>query len=98
MGRTMMEDHGERCSVCGMNDARVLVEVTLAGGARATLCGSHAIMHSRARRRARTIPELRELFRERRDRGDRRGTCDELGGQLIHAFSGERRAHDRRRA
>jgi hypothetical protein len=88
--------HGA-CVVCGTRDARMLVMVELGGGAAATLCGSHALLHSRTGRRARTIAELREVARERRSR-DRRaiGGGDELGERLTAAFTRERRSAERR--
>ncbi len=86
------------CCVCGDRDARVLVDVLLAGGAHAILCGSHAMMHSRMRPRARSEAELRELFRDRRGREDRREPGDELGVALEEAFRGERRERERRQA
>jgi hypothetical protein len=85
-----------RCSVCGASDQRALVEVALAGGARATLCGTHALMHSRARVPARTVAELRTQLRDRRGRRDRREDGDELGDALTAAFNGERRGAGRR--
>jgi hypothetical protein len=88
------------CCVCGVEDARALVGVVLLGGSRATLCGSHALMHRRSRSVARTERELRTELRDRRaDRAarDRRGGADELGASLVVAFVGERRAADRRR-
>ena len=84
--------------MCGVADKRALVEVGLLGGGRAMLCGSHAVMHGRAAPKARSQSELRELLRDRRGRRDRRHEGDELGAALTAAFSGERRAADRRRA
>jgi len=93
----MMQVVGSSCCVCGANDARALVEVVLVSGSRATLCGSHALMHRRSREQARSASELRGLFRDRRGRRDRRGgEVDELGAALTAAFSGERRAGGRR--
>jgi hypothetical protein len=85
-----------RCSVCGANDQRALVAVALAGGARATLCGSHALMHSRARVPACTIAELRTQLRDRRGRRDPREEGDALGDALTAAFNGDRRGSGRR--
>jgi hypothetical protein len=82
--------------MCGLRDERALVEVTLQGGARATLCGTHALMHSRTRAPVRTIAELQTLLRERRGRRDRREEGDALGDALTAAFNGERRATGRR--
>ncbi len=90
----------EACVVCGEDDRRTLVDVTLAGGARATLCGSHALIHARALAQravpARNVAELRRLVADRRARRERREAGDPLGEQLQAAFSGERRALDRR--
>jgi hypothetical protein len=82
--------------VCGVRDARALVEVVLRGGARATLCGSHALMHRRSPVQATSEAELRKLLRDRRGRRDRRESRDELGAALEAAFRGERRESDRR--
>lgn len=96
---------GRVCAVCGTNDERMLVEVKLLGGANVTLCGSHALVHRRAREQARSIAELRAIVGERRTSRDRRGDddrslgeIDALGRALTEAFAGERRAaSDRRR-
>ncbi len=93
----MPEPTRPSCCVCGASDARALVEVTLLGGARATLCGSHALMHRRSPVQGTSVTELRRLLRDRRGRRDRRESPDELGAALEAAFSGERRAADRRR-
>jgi hypothetical protein len=88
------------CAVCGMHDARALVDVVLAGGMRVTLCGSHELMHKRAGKRARNIAELKASFGERR--GTRRrsgreiGEVDELAERLASAFAPERRVGERR--
>jgi hypothetical protein len=66
-------------------------------GTRVTLCGSHAIMHDRSSRKAQTASELRELLRDKRQRGDRRSSNDELAAALTAAFSADRRSSDRRR-
>jgi hypothetical protein len=92
------EVSGSSCCVCGMTDARSLADVVLIGGARATLCGSHALMHRRSPVQARSSAQLREMLGERRERGDRRDEGDELGAALTAAFSGDRRAGDRRLA
>jgi hypothetical protein len=84
------------CSVCGARDARALVEVTLRGGARTTLCGSHALIHRRSPVQATSEAELRKLLRDRRGRRDRRDSHDELGAALEAAFNGDRRGADRR--
>jgi hypothetical protein len=86
------------CAVCGTRDARALVSVALAGGAEATLCGSHELMHRRARGRSRTVAELRASFGERRS-VKRRGDgleVDELAERLSAAFTTERRVSERR--
>jgi hypothetical protein len=92
----MMQVVGSCCCVCGTRDARALVEIVLAGGSRATLCGSHALMHRRSREQARSASELRELFHDRRGRRERRGEADELGAALTAAFNGDRRENSRR--
>ena len=86
------------CAVCGNLDARALVDVELAGGQRTMLCGSHALMYRRSRTQAGSERELREMLQDRRGRGERRTDGDELGAALTLAFSGDRRAADRRRA
>jgi hypothetical protein len=96
MDGEMMRRFSGACCVCGASDARALVEVLLVGGARATLCGSHALMHGRSRSTARSESELRDLLRDRRGRRDRRLEGDELGEALIQAFHGERRDGERR--
>jgi hypothetical protein len=92
------EVSGSSCCVCGMTDARSLVDVVLMGGAKATLCGSHALMHRRSPTQARSSAQLRDMLGERRGRRDRRSEGDELGAALTAAFSGDRRAGDRRLA
>ncbi len=90
--------HGA-CVVCGARDARMLVMVELEGGAAVTLCGSHALMHSRMGAKSRTVAELRDAVGERRSRDRRKmGEGDELGERLAAAFTRERRAADRRAA
>jgi hypothetical protein len=90
---------GSCCTVCGVADARALVVVVLRGGARATLCGTHALMHRRSAGAARTPAELRVELRDRRGRRDRRDEGDALGDALTAAFHAERRAvRDRRSA
>jgi hypothetical protein len=89
---------GSACCVCGAKDARALVPVILRGGARATLCGSHALMHRRSTVQASSELDLRRLLRDRRGRRDRRDDQDELGAALNAAFNGDRRGPDRRRA
>ncbi len=84
------------CCVCSASDARSLIEVVLVGGSRATLCGSHALMHRRSRMDARSPADLRTLLGDRRRRAERRTEGDELGESLSAAFAGERRAAGRR--
>ncbi|MGH7436842.1 MAG: hypothetical protein ACRENE_14305 [Polyangiaceae bacterium] len=88
---------GSSCCVCGATDARALVEVSLVGGARATLCGSHALMHRRSPMDARSAADLKIRLSDRRRRSERRSDGDELGQSLSEAFAGERRAAGRRR-
>lgn len=90
---------GACCSVCGVSDARALVDVALRGGTRTTLCGTHALMHRRSASVARTASELRAELRDRRNRRDRRGEGDALGEALTAAFHADRREpRDRRGA
>jgi hypothetical protein len=84
------------CCVCGESDARALVDVTLAGGGRARLCGSHAVMHGRLGTGARSESDLRRLLQDRRERPERRAVEDELGVALADAFRRERRERERR--
>jgi len=92
----MMALSGSSCCVCGSADTRGLLDLVLLGGARVTVCGSHAVMHRRSPSQARSAAELRELLRERRGRRDRRGDADELGAALTAAFNADRRDGDRR--
>jgi hypothetical protein len=55
-------------------------------------------MHRRSPTQARSSAQLREMLGDRRDRRDRRSEGDELGAALTAAFSGDRRAGDRRLA
>jgi hypothetical protein len=96
MDAKMKQRFSGPCCVCGASDARSLVDVILVGGAHATLCGSHALMHGRSRSAVRSESELRELLRDRRGRRDRRREGDELGEALMQAFQGERRDGERR--
>jgi hypothetical protein len=87
------------CCVCQSSDKRALVEVLLVGGARVTLCGSHALMHRRSPVQARSAQELRRRLGDKRARADRRDDeGDALGAVLASAFASERRAVQRRRA
>jgi hypothetical protein len=81
-----------------MRDARALVMVDLKSGVRATLCGTHDLMHRRAGGRARSVAELRSLFKDRRgtDRRAFKGEVDELAARLDAAFMKERRGSERR--
>ena len=87
------------CCVCQASDRRALVEIVLVGGARVTLCGSHALMHRRATVQARSAEELRERLGDKLARSDRRDDGgDALGAALASAFASERRVVERRRA
>jgi len=94
----MNHEENARCCVCGWTDRRSLVGVVLIGGAHATLCGSHALMHRESAATATSEFELRRLLRDRRARRDRRCDGDELGAALTAAFQNERRSGDRRDA
>jgi len=89
------------CTICGARDSRTLCCTTLTTGSSVIVCGSHAVAHDRAPRRARTVSELRLMIGERRDPCDRRarfaGEVDELAVGLSTAFSRERRDAERRR-
>jgi hypothetical protein len=93
----MAQSLSSSCCVCGASDARALVDIVLDGGTHATVCGTHALMHRRSPAPAGRESELREQLRNRRGRRDRRDGGDELGAALTAAFSGERRAGERRR-
>ncbi len=85
------------CVVCGTRDARLLVMLELRGGEAATLCGSHALMHSRSGEASRTAAELRDALGERRNHVRRaEGEGDELAERLTAAFTRERRRTERR--
>jgi hypothetical protein len=86
------------CCVCGWTDKRSLVDVALTGGAHATLCGSHALLHRKSAASAASEIELRRLLLDRRARRDRRCEGDELGAALTAAFQNERRSVNRRDA
>lgn len=85
------------CVVCPTRDARALVMVELPGGAAATLCGSHALMHIRSGAISRSVAELRANLGERRNH-ERRfpNDGDELGERLTAAFTRDQRNRDRR--
>ncbi len=88
--------HGA-CVVCGARDARMLVLVELCGGAAATLCGSHALLHSRLNEPCRSVTELRTALADRRETDRRsRGEGDELAERLTAAFTRDRRSTERR--
>jgi hypothetical protein len=75
----------------------LLVIVELRGGAVATLCGSHALLHTRTGERATSVAELRAELRDRRARNRRAaGEGDELAERLASAFTKERRGGERR--
>jgi hypothetical protein len=86
------------CAVCGMSDARALVAVELTGGVRATLCGSHDLMHRRAGAPADSVAALRTLFGDRRatERRGGKGEVDALAEALSAAFCRDRRSSARR--
>lgn len=85
------------CCVCGTRDARLLMMVELRGGAAATLCGSHALMHARMGAPATSIIELRESMSDRRSYERRAmGEGDELAEKLTAAFTRDRRGRERR--
>ncbi len=85
------------CAVCAARDARLLVMTELEGGAAVTLCGSHALMHSRMTSMPRTVGELRSALCERRENARRAdGAGDELAERLTAAFTRERRNAERR--
>jgi len=88
----------ESCVVCGERDERALSTLKLADGGRVAVCGSHDLIYRRSGQVARSVEELRIIARDRRDRAARRDDGDELGAQLMAAFSPNRRAAgDRRR-
>lgn len=101
LGNVENVEHGA-CAVCGTRDARLLVMVELRGGAGATLCGSHALLHSRMNEPCQSVSELRATLRDRRET-DRRSRLDpnshdELAERLTAAFTRDRRASSERRA
>ncbi len=80
-----------------MQDARALLEVNLADGSSATLCGSHDLMMRRSTVCPQTVSELKMMFGDRRETHRRgRAEVDELAASLSAAFSGDRRTLDRR--
>ena len=88
----------EGCVVCGERDERALSTLKLVDGARVVVCGSHDLIYRRSGQVACSVDELRAITRDRRDRTLRRDHGDELGAQLVAAFSQDRRAEgDRRR-
>ena len=89
----------EGCVVCGERDERALSTLKLGGdGGRVVVCGSHDLIYRRSGQIATDVDELRNIVRDRRERLPRRDGGDELGAQLVAAFSPQRRAEvDRRR-
>jgi hypothetical protein len=88
----------ESCVVCGERDERALSTLKLGNGGRVAVCGSHDLIYRRSGRVAFNEEELRVLASDRRRRSVRRDQGDELGIQLMAAFSPDRRASgDRRR-
>ena len=88
----------EGCVVCAERDERALSTLKLGDGARVVVCGSHDLIYRRSGQVAYSAEELRSITRDRRARSARRDVGDELGAQLVSAFSRERRAeNDRRR-
>jgi hypothetical protein len=86
------------CVVCGHKDERALSTLMLVDGSRVVVCGSHDLVYRRSGMLAHTVEDLRQIARDRRERSPRREEGDELGEQLVAAFSGERRnGYDRRR-
>ena len=96
-GRSAAKATGS-CAVCGMCDARGLVEVDLAGAPCITLCGTHELMHRRSGWKAQTVEELRAAYGDRRstDRRGGPGEIDELAEALTAAFTKDRRTTSRR--
>jgi hypothetical protein len=96
-GMTAAPPQPGACCVCGTRDARLLMMVELRGGAAATLCGSHALLHSRMGAEATTVTELRESMTDRRSYERRAiGEGDELAEKLTAAFTRDRRGRERR--
>ncbi|HEY2509764.1 MAG TPA: hypothetical protein VGI39_02880 [Polyangiaceae bacterium] len=89
----------EGCVVCGERDERALSTLKLADdGGRVVICGSHDLVYRRSGQIATDVEQLRAIVRDRRERLPRRDEGDELGAQLVAAFSPQRRAEvDRRR-
>lgn len=86
------------CAVCGMSDARGLVEVDLAGEPCVTLCGTHELMHRRSGWKGQNVAELRAAYGDRRgtERRGGPGEVDELAEALTSAFTRDRRGSVRR--
>ncbi len=88
----------EGCVVCGERDERALSTLKLGDGGRVVVCGTHDLIYRRSGQVAINEEELRMITRDRRQRRHRRDDGDELGAQLVAAFSPDRRASgDRRR-
>lgn len=91
-------DTNAPCVVCGMSDARGLVEVELTSEPCVALCGTHELMHRRSGWKASTVAELRAAFGNRRstERRGGPGEIDELAEKLTAAFTRDRRSTSRR--
>jgi hypothetical protein len=85
----------EHCAICDISDARALAEARV-GREKVILCGTHALMHARLGRKAKTLVELKEILRDRRSRARRVEEHDDLAAMLTAAFALERRRTDRR--
>jgi hypothetical protein len=84
--------------VCGERDERALSTLKLGDGGRVAVCGSHDLIYRRSGQVAQSVEQLKLIARDRRERAARRDDGDELGAQLMAAFSPSRRASgDRRR-
>jgi hypothetical protein len=85
------------CAVCGLRDARALLEVELSGLSSVVLCGSHELVLRRLAKMPRTVGELRVMVGERRQMHRRAaGEIDELAARLSDAFAPNRRTRERR--
>jgi hypothetical protein len=85
------------CVVCGQSDKRALCTTRLSTGETVVVCGTHELMHRRARTVAASVRDLAALVRDRRNKHRRVEQIDELGARLASAFRPERRKTDRRR-
>ncbi len=77
----------EGCVVCAERDERALSTLKLGDGSRVVVCGSHDLIYRRSGEIALSVEELRTITRDRRERTIRRDPGDELGAQLVAAFS-----------